>query len=75
MTNATHAHAAEIATFAERFAISPSVAFVLPAVFERCAQMAGMPVRAFVSAATFDSTELGEYVAEVAAKVAAEASR
>jgi hypothetical protein len=63
--------ASEIAVFAGRYNIAASVAYVLPALFERTAQMAGLPVHSMVSRATYDSA-LGEYLAEAARKVAAE---
>ncbi len=62
----------EIAVFASRFGISAQEAYVLPAVFERTAQVAKMPVRAFIAEATFRNHKLGEYLANVARKVAAD---
>lgn len=62
---------AELATFALRYNLAPSVAYILPALFERTAQMVNLPVRAMISRATFDSA-LGEYLANAARKVAAE---
>lgn len=61
----------DLATFAARFNIAPADAYVLPALFERTAQMAGLPVRAFVSRATYSNPALGEYLATAARKVAA----
>lgn len=61
--------ASEIAVFAGRYNIDASVAYVLPALFERTAKMAGLPVRALVSRATYDSA-LGEYLARCAREVA-----
>lgn len=61
----------EIAVFAGRYNIAASVVYVLPALFERTAQMVGLPVRTMVSRATYDSA-LGEYIATAARKVAAE---
>lgn len=60
----------EFAAFAARFAISPQVAYVLPALFERSAQMVGLPTRALLSQATYSNPALGEYLAEAARKVA-----
>lgn len=62
---------AEIAIFAGRYNLGASVAYVLPALFERTAQMAGITARAMVSRATYDSA-LGEYLASAARKVASE---
>ena len=63
-------HAAELATFAARFSLSPSQAVVLPALFEKAAEKTGREVRALISQATFSNQELGEYLAEVAQTVA-----
>lgn len=60
----------DIAVFAGRYNIPASAAYVLPALFERTAQMANMPVRAMVSRATYDAA-LGGYLAGCALKVAA----
>lgn len=60
----------EIAIFAGRFNVNVSDAIALPATFERCAQMVGLPVRALISRATYDNA-LGEYIAKVAREVAA----
>lgn len=60
----------DIAVFAGRYNIPASAAYVLPALFERTAQMANMPVRAMVSRATYDAA-IGEYLAGCALKVAA----
>lgn len=62
----------EYVIFASRFGITAEVAHVLPAVFERCAQIAKMPLRAFVSEATYSNQPLGEYIKTVAIKVAKE---
>lgn len=62
----------EFAIFAARFNIAPSHAYVLPALFERTAQMAKMPIRAFVAEATYRNNALGEYLANACRKVAAE---
>jgi hypothetical protein len=64
----------DLATFAARFAISPAQAFVLPALFERVAQMAGRSTRQMVVDATYNNRELGEYLASVAKEVAAKAA-
>ena len=63
---------AELAAFAARQGISHQDAYVLPAIFERSAQMTGMPVRALLSQATYSNPALGEYLANAARKVAAE---
>lgn len=62
----------DLATFASRFNIQPKEAYVLPALFERSAQMVGMAPRALVAEATFRNNALGEYLANAARKVAAE---
>lgn len=62
----------ELATFASRFNVSAADAYVLPALFERSAEMAKMPVRALLSQATYSNNALGEYLAEAARKVARE---
>lgn len=62
----------ELATFAARFNIAASEAYILPALFERTAQMAKMPVRAFLAQATYSNHALGEYLAEAARKIARE---
>ena len=63
---------AELAIFAARFNIEAKDAYVLPALFERTAQMAKMPVRAFLAQATYSNNALGEYLASACRKVAAE---
>lgn len=62
----------EFAAFAARFNVSVEDAYVLPALFERSAEMAKMPVRALLSQATYSNNALGEYLANAARKVAAE---
>ena len=62
----------ELAIFAARFGIAPADAYVLPALFERSAKMAKMPVRALLSQATYTNDALGEYLANACRKVAAE---
>lgn len=62
----------ELAAFAARFNIAASEAYVLPALFERSAQMIGMPIRAMVAEATYRNPALGEYLAAAARKVALE---
>lgn len=62
----------ELAIFASRFDVPASVAYVLPALFERTAAMAKLPVRAFLAQATYSNQALGEYLAKVAHKVAEE---
>jgi hypothetical protein len=61
----------ELATFAARFAIPASAAYVLPALFENAAAKAGMNVRALIAEATYRNPPLGEYLAATARKVAA----
>lgn len=63
---------AEFAIFAARFNVSVTDAYVLPALFERTAEMAKMPVRAFLAQATYSNNALGEYLANAARKVASE---
>ncbi len=62
----------DLAIFASRFAIEPKDAYVLPALFERTAQIAGMPQRQFIAEATFRNEALGAYLANAARKVANE---
>lgn len=62
----------ELAIFASRFNVSSEDAYVLPALFERAAEMAKMPLRAFIAEATFRNNPLGEYLANAARKVASE---
>ena len=62
----------EFAAFAARRNVSVADAYVLPALFERTAEMAKMPVRALLSQATYTNEALGEYLANAARKVAAE---
>lgn len=62
----------ELAIFAARFSIEPAEAYVLPTVFERAAQMVGLPIRSLLSQATYSNQPLGEYIASVARKVAQE---
>lgn len=62
----------ELVTFAARYGIPASVAYVLPALFERTAQLAGMEPRALLARATYSNPALGEYLAEAARKVARE---
>lgn len=62
----------ELAIFAARFNVSVEDAFVLPALFERSAEMAKMPLRAFIAEATYRNNPLGEYLANAARKVATE---
>lgn len=60
----------DLATFASRFNVSHKDAYVLPALFERSAAMAGMTQRAFVIEATYRNNALGLYMADAARKVA-----
>lgn len=62
----------EYVSFATRFNVAASDAYVLPALFERTAQMAGLPVRAMLAQATYSNQPLGEYLANAARKVAHE---
>lgn len=61
----------ELATFAARFSITAEDAYVLPALFERTAQMVGRQPRRLLSEATYTNQPLGEYLANAARKVAA----
>jgi hypothetical protein len=60
----------ELAVFATRFNVPASAAHVLPALFERSAEMAGMATRQLVATATYNNNELGEYLAAKAVEVA-----
>ena len=62
----------EYVSFASRFNITAADAYVLPALFERTAQMANLPVRALLSQATYTNNALCEYLANAARKVARE---
>lgn len=62
----------ELAVFAARYSIARADAYVLPALFERSAQMLGMAPRALLNIATYQNRPLGEYLADAARKVAAE---
>ena len=62
----------EYVAFASRFNVAVADAYVLPALFERTAQLVGMPPRALLSQATYSNNALGEYLAGCARKVAAE---
>ena len=62
----------ELAVFAAKFGVSPKDAHVLPALFERAAQIAGMPTCALLSRATYSNFPLGEYLAKAARQVADE---
>lgn len=62
----------EYAIFAARFSVPVDAAYTLPAVFERCAQIAAMPLRSFVTMATYSNNPLGEYIKTVAIKLAKE---
>lgn len=65
----------ELAIFASRFNVSVEDAYVLPALFERAAEMAQMPLRSFIAEATFRNNPLGECLANAARKVAQECRR
>lgn len=60
----------ELVIFARRFNVAVADAYVLPALFERTAQMVNLPVRALLSQATYSNRALGEYLANAAHKVA-----
>jgi hypothetical protein len=60
----------DLAIFASRFNVSVADAYVLPALFERTAAIAKMPVRAFIGQATFSNNALGQYLADCAKKIA-----
>lgn len=62
----------EYVAFASRFNVAVADAYVLPALFERTAQLVGMAPRALLSQATYSNNALGEYLAGCARKVAAE---
>lgn len=62
----------EFVAFASRFNVSAADAYVLPALFERSAQMTGMATRTLLSQATYSNAALGEYLANAARKVARE---
>lgn len=62
----------EFAAFAARHNLGPSVAYVLPALFENAASKAGMHVRTLVAEATYRNAALGDYLADAARKVAAQ---
>lgn len=62
----------EYVVFARRFNVAVADAHVLPALFECSAQKVGLPVRALLSQATYSNQKLGEYLASLAATVAAQ---
>lgn len=64
--------ASELTIFAARFNVAVSDTYVLPALFERTAQMANMSVRGMIAEATYRNNELGEYLAQCARKIAAQ---
>lgn len=66
--------ASELAIFAARHGISPKVAWVLPALFERVADSQNMSVRQLVADATYNNHGLGVYLASVAEEVAEKAT-
>ena len=61
-----------LVAFACRFNLSPAEAFVLPALFDRVAQTAKQSPAQTAAEATYSNARLGEYLASVARKVAAE---
>lgn len=62
----------DLVTFASRFAVVPADAYVLPALFERTAQLVKLPVRELLTQATYSNAKLGAYLADAARKVAAQ---
>jgi antitoxin component of RelBE/YafQ-DinJ toxin-antitoxin module len=54
--------------FAIHYGLTPDQAIALPALFERAAKEADMPIRELLFAAMFNR-ELGEYLAEMAKQV------
>lgn len=58
------------AVFAARYHLAPSVAYVLPALFEYSAAKLGMAPSALLSQATYSNHALGLYLAGAAKKVA-----
>jgi hypothetical protein len=56
----------ELAVFAARQGLTPEQAVVLPALFDKAADAAGMHVRAMIAEATYRNAELGQYLASVA---------
>jgi hypothetical protein len=65
----------EYVTFAARFSVAPADAYVLPALFESVAAKVDLPVRALLARATYSDPGLGEYLAGVAQRVAADDRR
>lgn len=63
------------AAFAARFNVSVADAYVLPALFERSAELVKLPASALLSQATYSNNALGEYLANAAHKVACEDRR
>ena len=62
----------EFAVFATRFGVPVSAAYVLPALFDGAAKKIGMHPRTLLAEATYRNRGLGDYLAELALKVAAE---
>lgn len=60
----------DLTTFAARHGIVPADAYVLPALFERTAQLVNLPVRDLLAQATYRNAKLGAYLADAARKVA-----
>lgn len=60
----------EIAIFASRHNVDVRDAYVLPALFDHIAQIAGMHRRAIVSHATYDNDALACYVVQCAREIA-----
>ncbi len=59
----------EISIFAERHNVPAAQAYSLPVIFEKVAGIAGKPVRAIVSQATYTNLGLASYIKELAAQV------
>jgi hypothetical protein len=62
----------EYVAFARKFSVPPSVAYVLPALFEGAAKKVGMQPGTLLVEAVYYNAPLGQYLAECAAIVAAE---
>lgn len=68
MTNLTLTN--EIAIFATRHSVPVSIAYTLPAIFNKAAEMIDLPVRAVINNATYFNQPLANYIKEVAQTVA-----
>lgn len=60
----------EIVTFAMSQGIGLELVYTLPAIFDKVAQIAGQPVRAIISQATYTNQPLADYIKELAIEVA-----